>query len=642
MAMDVIQAAWASWCPEERERVMRVEEPEAVRLIGTNMRQLWTAEIQARNIGVKGPVHPFDSGQLPLLSTMQFDTKSDQQNDDGSATLQCVKWPQGFHQDPSLLPGAIRSALQPGSSTAGGATSSQGRKTPKAMRPQKWHELLEPPAQSWVGFERQLALLVEQLVLHAADGQKAAKGSSLKTGTSATAALHGEADAGAALIGGGDAKEVLGDDSGDDDEGGLQNGHEFATARAAKRARQRERRRQGKALAREAAAVAEVTGSAVRPSASSAGGTASIANAMPVSVPLESLATPRPPGSNACSPTLGPSVPGAAMASLPEPAVVRVPSAGKELNGLPLRSSPSVEGENAALDGEEGGSPDHAGPENGGDVERPRSDLPMLAGFGGIGWGLGTPMGQGRPINGQMQAPVGLTPHGRGRALEPPPGLQGLNLSKSQMPASLSQPWMPGPAIPEDDEDLQDAAASVALQMAWHLPEGFNGDGTATPGSFYDRTPSYWSKNTTPRHCYAPTPIMDWAKTPSSPATPALGPAAAAPLPAGLAAAARKDSDDSPRRIVSEQLTVAAQQQAAAAAALASEQQHYSQGCIPMYVTVPLAHANTCPHCGHLFAMMSPNAMGGKGGMGAPVQDFRGGHDDDASTDDVIRAAAKG
>ena len=37
------------------------------------MRMLWTAELQARQFGVRGSTDPLDNAQLPLLATMQFD-----------------------------------------------------------------------------------------------------------------------------------------------------------------------------------------------------------------------------------------------------------------------------------------------------------------------------------------------------------------------------------------------------------------------------------------------------------------------------------------------------------------------------------------------------------------------------------------
>ena len=37
------------------------------------MRMLWTAELQARQFGVRGSTDPLDNSQLPLLATMQFD-----------------------------------------------------------------------------------------------------------------------------------------------------------------------------------------------------------------------------------------------------------------------------------------------------------------------------------------------------------------------------------------------------------------------------------------------------------------------------------------------------------------------------------------------------------------------------------------
>ncbi|CAE8644747.1 unnamed protein product [Polarella glacialis] len=151
---DEVLASWARLPPEERQTTLQVHEPECVRLIDLNMQMLWASEIQARQCGVRG-LDPFDHTQLPLLSTMQFDGSMS----DGHKVFKLVKWPQEFYEDPMVVPNALRFSLA--------VLSGAKRRTPPVLKPQRWHQILKPPAQSWAGFEYQLAQLMEQLVLWA-------------------------------------------------------------------------------------------------------------------------------------------------------------------------------------------------------------------------------------------------------------------------------------------------------------------------------------------------------------------------------------------------------------------------------------------------------------------------------------------
>merc|ERR1719150_1664768 len=57
-----------------------------------------------------------------------------------------------------IVPNALRCTLQ---------VTGARRRASKVLQSQVWPQLLQPPAKSWVDFERQLAQLVEQLVLRA-------------------------------------------------------------------------------------------------------------------------------------------------------------------------------------------------------------------------------------------------------------------------------------------------------------------------------------------------------------------------------------------------------------------------------------------------------------------------------------------
>ncbi|CAE7746653.1 unnamed protein product [Symbiodinium sp. CCMP2592] len=139
------------------------------------MRMLWTAELQARQFGVRGSTDPLDNSQLPLLATMQFDGFTNQ----GEKVFKLVKWPKEYHEDPMVLASALRLSLQ--------AVAGNKRRQPAAIKPNRWYQLLSPPAQSWAGFEIQLAQLVEQLILRAREAPEAPSVAQLPDGTEAWA-----------------------------------------------------------------------------------------------------------------------------------------------------------------------------------------------------------------------------------------------------------------------------------------------------------------------------------------------------------------------------------------------------------------------------------------------------------------------
>jgi len=167
---DELLATWARLLPEERGKLLRLEDPECVRLIDVGMRMLWTAELQARQFGVRGSTDPLDNSQLPLLATMQFDGFTNQ----GEKVFKLVKWPKEYHEDPMVLASALRLSLQ--------AVAGNKRRQPAAIKPNRWYQLLSPPAQSWAGFEIQLAQLVEQLILRAREAPEAPSTAQLPDG----------------------------------------------------------------------------------------------------------------------------------------------------------------------------------------------------------------------------------------------------------------------------------------------------------------------------------------------------------------------------------------------------------------------------------------------------------------------------
>eukprot|EP00928_Gymnodinium_smaydae_P034973 TRINITY_DN2467_c0_g4_i1.p1 TRINITY_DN2467_c0_g4~~TRINITY_DN2467_c0_g4_i1.p1 ORF type:complete len:618 (+),score=107.26 TRINITY_DN2467_c0_g4_i1:112-1854(+) len=564
--MDALVASWASWTAKAREAVLKVEDPKIIGLLDMTMRNLWTEELHARQFGVASAVQPFDHSRLPLLASMQFDSR------DGYSRV--VKWPDSFCEDPLALPGALSLNLYHEGSAA-------SRTSARRLQPQQWQSLFNPPAKSWLGFERQLAKLVEQLVLHACG---AAETATAAAGPTAAAGSDGEVE-------------------GEEAQGGEEAGASTElTSRAAKRLRQRERRRMGKAAARasmgggapdaegvavEAPAPApapvrpqavlarlamepvrvETTESRLAGAAEAVGVPGTRPDPRGVGRSGNAPTTPQAATVAPWAPKTAPDRPGALAAGaaaaspspLSEPAVVEAPAkvtAATAHEGT-AAGVPAVADQ---LDDEEEGEEKH------------KPDLPMLAGFAGVARGIG----RGRPIGGLFGAMRGdnLMPHGRGRALAPPPGLRGPPSLK--MAGGLSQPWMPGPAaIPEDDEDRevpQRADDDSVLGGAW-LPLELT---TLDPahvrpgaGTSVDCASSYWSAS------YVATPVMGWAKTPSSPG--GLG----TPLECLGVPPSRSDiaSNDSPQLAPS----------------------------IPTYVTVPLALAHSCPHCGCRFAFPSPD-----------------------------------
>lgn len=174
-----------------------IRDPMVVGTVQSQMRGLWQAEIQARGFGLYGHIHPFDSTQLPLLSSMEFNDALH----DGSQSFHTISWPAMFHEDPTLIQVAVKHALR--------TTRPSKRLTAK-----KWVQFLCPGPQTWFDLESSLAKIVEQLIFCAGD------------------MMHG---IGRATYTGCTAAEVAPDPT---EEPG-----KALTSRAAKRLRQRERRK---------------------------------------------------------------------------------------------------------------------------------------------------------------------------------------------------------------------------------------------------------------------------------------------------------------------------------------------------------------------------------------------------------------
>merc|ERR1712232_1162306 len=163
----------------------------------------------------------------------------------------------------------------------------------------------------------------------------------------------------------------------------------------------------------------------------------------------------------------------------------------------------------------------------------------------------------------------GPAPHGRGRALAPPPGLQrqSHDSNRHRAPGGLSQFWTPGPTIPEDDEDREPELSELNL-AAWLPP-------LELPRSM-DYAGSFYGSDASPGYC-------PWSKTPSPPLSPA--------------SATRRHARGVGLSVASTPVeAVTGSPQVGAA-------------YIPMYVTVPLALANCCPHCGNHFAVSAASTQ---------------------------------
>lgn len=620
-------ATWAARSAAERAACLQICDPEVVQLIDANMRMLWAAEIQAWQFGMQGPSHPVQHSQLPLLSTIQFDGAMQGATADPQNVVKRVKWPQEVSDDPLVVISALQASGLLGASRHGVSEKRLPRK--------QWAQLFHPPANVWVDFEKQLARLVEQLLME------------LRQVTAPSI------DAGAVAEEGGDA-DADAEDAGEE--------KPALRARAAKRQRQRERRRMGKALQRAAndleaddtePAVAAADGAA----AGISGGTGHVANkaakqeagvqegAVPKHVPApqrdaEALAEngsfkvaaednveaskecdarlskpsttaastqpvalvptegAAPANASAASPNAAPdSSPSRPLATTPPPPTARpaaepkaVPAAQRRTERLPEPVMEPLSSGSGSGDGDDTAASAKSG---------------SIAPSAGVG--RGRPMGSQFPSFGLPGRGMGV---GRGKALAPPPGLQMLNFNNSQKSPglTLSRPWIPGPPILEvSGETLEDDEDSHLDDMAFPAWQGMPPElepsiGAMSAGDFFvtaERTPSLWSKAS----CIG-TPTEDWGMTPSivsEPPSPALVSQFGAPegvFNAGLNMAGPLANPLFPGMDM-------------ALPPSAVPHNQFTQPVIPMYVTVPLAVAHCCPHCGKHFA--TPPGVDGPG-----------------------------
>lgn len=663
--MDELLGIWASWSPEAREKVLNVHNSELVNRIDTNMRLLWTNEIKGAG---QSPVDPFDYSKYPLTSTMQFDgvVMQDQK------VYKVVKWPKEIVIDPATVPAAVRSA--------------SGRRQPnlKRVNPTRWAQaLLHPPPKSWSEFERQLAQLIEQLVLHAHSQQGAASG---RTGSgSNTVGKSGSTGVSKAMRPAEieEEDELLGSNLPHDGEGVNSAGEDAETAtnvealtgRAAKRARQRERRRMFKAANKQNAADAnealsgaiealqQPTPAPVQPrehpplqlgirGAPPPHGSARGANT-PRGIGGPGLARPQGAGGGrrTDSPVWQPpgiweparidlleaadafSLDADDLADAEAPQLQDVSGDEEELlaqtgreaaKGATSRAATSVtviggaESSEAAAKAEvpelidatepakvvtEAGSLDEVALkepvkvlEDTSDLEtNPWSGRPMNMPANLIfGVGRGRPLGEAEP-EARWGDSFGSMGMGRGRALTPPPGL--VTRKSHRAPGGLAQTWMPGPSIPEEDGDDPEKQTITEdfsrqdidgwlhnMQFTDHLASALS----------QTRSNSSWSQAS-----FVGTPSMAWSKTPSPPSTPINRSMAMPPGRPGVQAGAFGNfalpgawqgsmAGGIPTCGVSPVLGPGGQPTA---------------GPIPLYVTVPIAMAHNCPHCGRAFAL---------------------------------------
>mmetsp|Transcript_73713 Transcript_73713/g.116733 ORF Transcript_73713/g.116733 Transcript_73713/m.116733 type:complete len:713 (+) Transcript_73713:78-2216(+) len=226
--MDELRSIWAAWSPEVRAEVLQIREPALVQLVEQHMRQLWTAEVQARQLGVQGAGNQFDNAALPLLSTMQFHAAVLPPNGDMTVVHQIVRWPKELIDDAAIMPAMLRPSLE--------AVS-----LPRPAKVTHWEQLLHPQATTWAMLEIQMAQVLEQLILHH-------HAHSLEQrSVNAIASITGHSRSASSSIPREKAPEPEEVEDDDDDRGveaPANNG------RAAKRARQRERRKLFKAAAR--------------------------------------------------------------------------------------------------------------------------------------------------------------------------------------------------------------------------------------------------------------------------------------------------------------------------------------------------------------------------------------------------------
>lgn len=643
--MEVASEAWTAWSPESRRQALQVRNPELVSLLRESLSALWAAEIRTRKVGVRGLTQPFDQTSLPLLSQVEFDGAPDA--DDKVFTL--MKWPRSFHDDAATLLGALRRAFEPSGASAG------RRCAPRLLPRQRWCQLLQPPAASWRDLERQLARLVEQVLLQAwAEERSCQRGPPPAAG----AASEPLPDLGEPTVRGSTAAAST-------------------CSRVSKRQRQQERRRCKKAAesagerarpdvtcsasavaddrhndqAPEGESACELRGEAAGTSAGASGGgigeeeeeEVEEAPSVGASMVEPALGTgdlhkgteePEDAGFRGGRRTeLDAGAPTDLQRIEPEIAADVLKSLRSQVEQLAreLREKPGSAGARsaaAATLSTVGASafPTVLGIALGaeGTVESPQIDtmshspgLPHSDSFH-VGSQHAAPgRGQGRPIQSLQGAAWGCGKGhakgmGRGRVLAPPPGLQGMERWKNPpAPHGLSQFWTSGWTIPEEERSALDRGSCVGpeedadneepVHGAWsqeHITSDINismeeADAcvVASPRSSPSPAVPEFEQERSQVPSFLPTPAVSWTHTPSPPGTPQQGPWRPGAWPPPPGAGGARAAWPTPGAAQS-----------------------------PAYVTVPVAAAQLCPRCGQALALPVPDACGaGSGGWLAPA-----------------------
>jgi len=482
---------------------------------------------------------------------MQFGTISK----DGQA-YQVLYWPTDICQDPEKIPAALRASRL----DAGVASSEL-----QALQPSQWRELVKSTPKTWMDLEWQLAQLVVQLVLYAHHQEVLQEGDRPGNKT--------EAHSGAA-----DAEES-------EDELDADPAAAPLTGRAAKRARQRERRRMGRAAARaDKAAGKEPQVVTPLPQVRSNSSLQGLAGQPSVADLLEEVAVPQ----QGTYPLLGsPStVPVAFPPELPtDAAILDADGAG------PIRPPGLEEGQEtiASLT----------------NLWEPEEDFDGNS--SGRGMGRGKPLKEGKDAAGHPGG-IPFPAMGRGRPLKSSAPVRPGSARQHPMPGGLSQLWMP-PPIPEEEvgveageQDQTQLDILISSLALGNRPYGLSDHDIDI------HTPSYWSGGS-----YAPTPVNAWPETPSpsSNVSPAIRPGSTAAAALALAGVAAEfppflQLSPPPHHVgpgYQGHVDGGTHPIDTDVDATAAVHPPLTGAPIPTYVTVPLAMANSCPHCGKSFAV---------------------------------------
>lgn len=237
MAMETeVLATWSSVSAECRRQAVAVRDPELLDALQSSMRAMLQAEVQTQGQD--------EALELLLTSAMEFDTPPA-----GSTAPKAMMWPMRLHEDAASMMNAVSQTL--------------GKDAPwKALPPQSWADIVNPPPSTWADFERILAQLVQQMILHALPTLP--KMSWATMSSPVIAAVRSVAPGSPQIE---ELELCAGTDEEEDADAEVQgNAGLGSTARAAKRLRQRERRKMGRrALAQGGEALASTLDPSAKP-----------------------------------------------------------------------------------------------------------------------------------------------------------------------------------------------------------------------------------------------------------------------------------------------------------------------------------------------------------------------------------------